>query len=418
MKNRCPVIEAENISKKFCRSLKQVMAYGACDVARDFLGIRSDTKHLRSGEFWAVHDASFQVNQGETLGIIGSNGSGKSTILKMLNGIYLPDDGEIRIRGRAGALIEIGAGFHPMLTGRENVYINGAILGMTGKQIDEKFDRIVEFSDIGDFIDSPVRHYSSGMYVRLGFSIAVHCEPEILLVDEVLAVGDARFFNKCTNKIRELTARGTTIVLVSHNMWLIQTMCDRVVLLNRGKVEKEGEPIECAFAYAQIDPVSSPECENHPDHHLPVVVRHMEIRDGQGHAVAAVKPDSPLQVFVGYLCRKEPVRGHVFLRVTTSDGYPLYTSYSEAMDFKHGEGAVKALITSFSLLRGEYRIWAGICGTGKEAERYHEKQLKLSVDPGTDFPDSRYGVFYNRVEWQIEDRRVSRFKTRGSTAVV
>lgn len=418
MNHRHPVIEAENISKKFCRSLKQVMAYGACDVARDFLGLKSDTKHLRSGEFWAVQDVSFQVNQGETLGIIGANGSGKSTILKMLNGIYLPDAGEIRISGRVGALIEIGAGFHPMLTGRENVYINGAILGMTGKQIDEKFDRIVEFSDIGDFIDSPVRHYSSGMYVRLGFSIAVHCEPEILLVDEVLAVGDARFFNKCTNKIRELTERGTTIVLISHNMWLIQTMCDRVVILNRGTVERQGEPIDCAFAYAQIDPVSSPECEKRPDHSLPIVVSHVDIRDGQGHGASVVNPDSPLQVSVGYLCRKESLRGHVFLRVTTSDGYPLYTSYSEAMDFKQGEGVVKALIPSFSLLRGVYRIWAGICGEGKEAERYHEKQMKLSVEPGTHFPDSRYGVFYNRVEWQIEERRVSRVKPRSNSAVL
>jgi ABC-type polysaccharide/polyol phosphate transport system ATPase subunit len=418
MNNRRPVIEAENISKKFCRSLKHVMAYGACDVARDFLGIKSDTKHLRSGEFWAVHDVSFQVNQGETLGIIGANGSGKSTVLKMLNGIYLPDAGEVRMRGRVGALIELGAGFHPMLTGRENVYINGAILGMTGKQIDGKMDRIVEFSDIGDFIDSPVRHYSSGMYVRLGFSIAVHCEPEILLVDEVLAVGDSRFFNKCTNKIRELTERGTTIVLVSHNMWLIQTMCDRVVLLNRGRIEKVGEPIDCAFAYAQIDSISRPECENRPDHLHPIVIHHVEISDGQGNVASVVKPDSSLQVSVGYLCRKEPLRGHVFLRVTTSDGYPLYTSYSDTMDFKRGEGAVKALIPSFSLLRGEYRIWAGVCGAGKEAERYHEKQLKLSVDPGTGFPDSRYGVFYNRMEWQIEHRRVSRIKTRSDSAVV
>ena len=418
MNNRRPVIEAENISKKFCRSLKHVMAYGACDVARDFLGIKSDTKHLRSGEFWAVHDVSFQVNQGETLGIIGANGSGKSTILKMLNGIYLPDAGEVRMRGRVGALIELGAGFHPMLTGRENVYINGAIIGMTWKQIDEKFDRIVEFSDIGDFIDSPVRHYSSGMGVRLGFSIAVHCEPEILLVDEVLAVGDARFFNKCTNKIRELTERGTTIVLVSHNMWLIQTMCNRVVLLKQGRIEKVGQPIDCAFAYAEIDPMAHPEYESQPDRQHFVIVRHVEISDEQGNAVSVVEPDSPLQVSVGYLCRKEPLRGHVFLRVTTSDGYPLYTSYSEAMDFKHGEGAVKALIPSFSLLRGEYRIWAGVCGEGKETERYHEKQMKLSVDPGTDFPDSRYGVFYNRVEWQIEDRRVSRIKTRSNSAVV
>jgi ABC-type polysaccharide/polyol phosphate transport system ATPase subunit len=417
MNEHNPVIEARGLSKKFCREMKQVMLYGACDIARDFLGVRSDTTHLRAGEFWAVRDVDFQINRGDTLGIIGANGSGKSTLLKMLNGIYLPDAGEIRIRGRVGALIEIGAGFHPMLTGRENVYINGAILGMTKKQIDQRFDRIVAFSEIGDFIDSPVRHYSSGMYVRLGFSIAVHCEPEILLVDEVLAVGDARFFNKCTNKIRELTEKGTTIVLVSHNMWLIQTMCDRVVLLNQGRVEKTGGPIDCAFAYSQIAPVPPQEREEKSEDRLPVVVRHVALSDGQGRAVSAVKPDSPLHVSMDYRCRAESLRGHVFLRVTTPDGYPLYTSYSDAMEFLRGDGAVKALIPSFSLLRGEYRIWVGICGTGKETARHHEKQLKVSVDPGNAFPDSRYGVFYNKVEWQIEDKRVSRIRTQSNSAV-
>ncbi|HPC74468.1 MAG TPA: ABC transporter ATP-binding protein [Syntrophales bacterium] len=410
-----PIIEAENLSKKFCRGLKQVMIYGACDVARDFFGIRTDTAHLRSGEFWALREAGFHVERGEVLGIIGPNGSGKSTLLKMLNGIYPPDEGQITIRGRVGALIEIGAGFHPMLTGRENVYVNGAILGLTKKQVDERFDRIVEFSEIGDFIDSPVRHYSTGMYVRLGFAIAVHCDPEILLVDEVLAVGDARFFNKCTNRIRELTERGTTIVLVSHNLWLIQTLCDRVVLLNRGRIVKTGAPVDCAFAYAELEPAAA-EHTGLPAEQAPIVVRHMDIRDQSGNPASVVEPDAPLHVRVGYLCRERTVRGHVFLRVTTSDGYPLYTSYSSAMEFPPGEGAVKALVPAFSLLRGEYRLWAGICGEKKEAERYHERQMKLTVNPGERFPDSRYGVFYNRVEWQVEGRRVSRINARPNMA--
>ncbi|GAI09374.1 unnamed protein product, partial [marine sediment metagenome] len=190
---------------------------------------------MRRKEFWAVDDVSFELKKGETLGLIGPNGAGKTTILKMLNGIILPDRGSIRMKGRVGALIQIGAGFHPQLTGRENIYINGSILGMSKREIDKKFDAIVEFADIGDFLDSPVKHYSSGMFVRLGFAVAVHCEPDILLVDEVLAVGDEGFQTKCFNKIGELKKNGTTAILVSHNMHIVSTFTQKVILLNNAK---------------------------------------------------------------------------------------------------------------------------------------------------------------------------------------
>ncbi|MCK4325438.1 ABC transporter ATP-binding protein, partial [bacterium] len=180
-------IKVEHVSKKFCKRLRHTMLYGTVDIARSTLGLLPHSGQLRVGEFWAVDDVSFELKRGETLGIIGPNGAGKTTVLKMLNGIFMPDKGKIIIKGRVGALIEVGAGFHPMLTGRENIYINGTILGMSKREIDKKFDDIVNFADIGDFIDSPVKHYSSGMYVRLGFAIAIHCEPDILLVDEVLA---------------------------------------------------------------------------------------------------------------------------------------------------------------------------------------------------------------------------------------
>ncbi len=180
------------------------MWYGFRDILRDTAGLHPKSDRLRRKEFWAVDDVSFELRKGETLGIIGPNGAGKTTLLKMLNGIVLPDKGSLRIKGRVGALIQVGAGFHPQLTGRENIYINGAILGMGKREIDKKFDAIVEFADIGDFLDTPVKHYSSGMFVRLGFAVAVHCEPEILLVDEVLAVGDTGFQTKCFNKIGEL----------------------------------------------------------------------------------------------------------------------------------------------------------------------------------------------------------------------
>jgi len=197
------VVKVEHVSKKYCKSLKRSMFYGVHDIGRNMVGLSAHSERLRDGEFWAVDDVSFELKKGETLGIIGPNGSGKTTLLKMLNGIFWPDKGKITVRGRVGALIAVGAGFHPLLTGRENININGAILGMSKKEINEKFDDIVEFADIGDFIDYPVKFYSSGMYVRLGFAVAVHCKPDILLVDEVLAVGDLGYTFKCYRKISE-----------------------------------------------------------------------------------------------------------------------------------------------------------------------------------------------------------------------
>jgi len=225
----------QNVAKKFCKSLKLSMIYGISDITHNMFGISSKPERLRKKEFWAVKDVSFELKKGETLGIIGPNGSGKSTLLKMLNGIFWPDKGKISVNGRVGALIEVGAGFHPMLTGRENIYINGAVLGMSKKEIESKFQQIVDFADIDDFLDMPVKNYSSGMFVRLGFAIAVHCEPEILLVDEVLAVGDRGFQAKCFNKIGELKQKGTSTILVSHNMHNISVFTNNVILMDHGE---------------------------------------------------------------------------------------------------------------------------------------------------------------------------------------
>lgn len=229
-------ILVEHVSKKYCKSLKRSMIYGVTDIARNALGLSSHSEGLREGEFWAVDGVSFELKKGETLGIIGPNGSGKTTLLKMLNGIFWPDKGKITIKGRVGALIEVGAGFHPLLTGRENIYINAAILGMTKEEVDAKFDDIVAFADIGDFLNTPVKFYSSGMYVRLGFAVAVHCEPDILLVDEVLAVGDKNFQIKCYQKMHEIKKRGTTIILVSHNEYTIREQTEICLYLNHGKM--------------------------------------------------------------------------------------------------------------------------------------------------------------------------------------
>ena len=203
----------------------------------------------RPHEFWAVRDVSFEVQRGEALGIIGHNGAGKSTILKLLASITTPSSGEITINGRLAALIEVGSGFHPELTGRENIYLSGSILGMKRSEITRKLDSIIDFSGIREFIDTPVKRYSSGMYVRLGFSIAAHLEPDILLLDEVLAVGDASFQAKCLDRVNELRKSGRTIIFISHDLNAVERMCDRVLLMQRGEIIANGPPVDVIEQY-------------------------------------------------------------------------------------------------------------------------------------------------------------------------
>jgi lipopolysaccharide transport system ATP-binding protein len=243
------VIQVNGVSKKFCRSLKRSMWYGFRDILRDTASLRTKSDRLRRKEFWAVDDVSFELRKGDRLGLIGPNGAGKTTLLKMLNGIIIPDKGNLRIKGRVGALIQLGAGFHPQLTGRENIFINGAILGMGKREIDKKFDAIVEFADIGDFLDTPVKHYSSGMFVRLGFAVAIHCEPEVLLVDEVLAVGDLNFQSKCMEQIGRLCEEGTTVILVSHDISKIERVCGKAIWLDNGHLMKIGSIKDVVNSY-------------------------------------------------------------------------------------------------------------------------------------------------------------------------
>jgi len=243
-------IKVEHVSKKYCKSLKRSMLYGVQDIGRNMVGLSSRSDRLRKNEFWAVDDISFEVKRGETLGIIGPNGSGKTTLLKMLNGIFWPDKGKITVRGKVGALIEIGAGFHPMLTGRENIYINAAILGMTKQEVDEKFDDIVEFADIGNFLDTPVKFYSSGMFVRLGFAVAIHCKPDILLVDEILAVGDTAFRRKSADRMKELIINSDcSIIMVSHNLQSVEAIANKAILLNKGTISVSGDVKDAVTQY-------------------------------------------------------------------------------------------------------------------------------------------------------------------------
>ena len=228
------------------------MLYGLNDIALNFFGICQKTDTLKSSEFWALRDVSFNIERGECLGIIGPNGSGKSTLLKILTGIIIPDMGRVEAKGRVGALIELGAGFHPMLTGRENIYIYGSILGMSTKQITKKFDEIVNFAELEDFIDSPVKHYSSGMYVRLGFAIASHLEHDILLIDEILAVGDSGFQRKCQKKIKNFLNNGGCAILVTHNIIHVHSMTSKCMVLENGRPVFHGDTNRAGEIYYQV----------------------------------------------------------------------------------------------------------------------------------------------------------------------
>jgi lipopolysaccharide transport system ATP-binding protein len=241
MKNDDVLIRVEGLSKKFCKDLKTSLWYGIKDLVLNIKGNKNE-RTLRDKEFWAVKDINFELRRGECLGLIGHNGAGKSTLLKILNGLINPDSGKVTIRGRVGALIELGAGFNPILSGRENIYNNGAILGFTKKEINDKIEEIIDFSEIREFIDMPVQHYSSGMKVRLGFAVAAQMEPDVLIVDEVLAVGDLGFVLKCFKAIDTILPK-TAVIFVSHSMPMISRICSQIILLSKGKVEFQGENV-------------------------------------------------------------------------------------------------------------------------------------------------------------------------------
>lgn len=235
------LVKVEGLSKKFCKDLKTSLWYGVKDLAANVVGNKAE-RQLRDKEFWAVKDINFELRRGECLGLIGHNGAGKSTLLKILNGLIKPDEGKVTINGRVGALIELGAGFNPILTGRENIYNNGAVLGFSKTEIDTKVEDIIDFSEIREFIDMPVQNYSSGMKVRLGFAVAAQMEPDVLIIDEVLSVGDLGFRIKCMSKIQKLL-KNCAVIFVSHSMPQVAMVSTEYILMQKGAVVSGGRDV-------------------------------------------------------------------------------------------------------------------------------------------------------------------------------
>lgn len=297
------VIKIEELSKKYLINHERSKGYIALrDVITDkFKNFGKRINYPDIEEFWALKNINLTIQQGDRVGIIGHNGAGKSTLLKILSRITEPTTGRITLKGRLASLLEVGTGFHPELTGRENIYLNGAILGMSKKEISKKFDEIVAFSEVEKFLDTPVKRYSSGMYVRLAFAVAAHLEPEILIIDEVLAVGDAKFQKKCLGKMDEVGRSGRTVIFVSHNMTAVSKLCNKAVLLSQGQVIGKGEPEEIITYYLS-------ENNNHNENILinrrdrqgegNIRIRNIFLRSSEGRKLVSIKANEPFEFVI------------------------------------------------------------------------------------------------------------------------
>ena len=361
--------------------------------------------------FWAVRDVSLEIHPGELVGLVGANGAGKSTLLKMLARITSPSAGRALIRGRVGSMLEVGTGFHSELTGRENVFLSGAILGMSKVEIRRKFDEIVAFSEIEKFIETPVKHYSSGMYLRLAFSVAAHLEPEVLFVDEVLAVGDARFYAKCINKMRSLHAKGMTIVLVSHHMFLVQTLCTRAICMSHGGVLFDGDPLSAIVSYrkslderATAEPAAASQSRRNHIH-----VFQLEPL-GEWASETEPYPDSGMKLT--FVADAEP-NSSVGFRVAVSSvgGFSYYTFYSDPVQVPpSGRITCELRVPELMLLPGQYNIFGGLLKANEVNHFLSEEFLQIFVrargaapafDNGSGGSDN---LFWNRGTWRMPDK--------------
>jgi lipopolysaccharide transport system ATP-binding protein len=372
----------------------------------------SDPRCPASEDFWALRNVSFEIKPGEVLGVIGRNGAGKSTLLKILSRITEPTEGRARICGRVASLLEVGTGFHGELSGRENIFLNGAILGMTKAEIQRQFDQIVAFAEVEKFLDTPVKRYSSGMYVRLAFAVAAHLQPEILVVDEVLAVGDMEFQKRCLGRMREVSRGGRTVLFVSHNMAVIGSLCSRCLLLQRGRLEQEGPALEVIAAYGNSSRGSQAgalDLRNAPRRGTGAArAKALRILNAKGDPVQRVSLGDPVQLVIEFECRQPipaPGFGIVFY---TADGRRTLRVESEEMSpglpsCRKG-GSITCRIDELMLTPGPYVLTLGINSAGVEAIDYVENCAELEVEPSDIYgtgrlPSQTSSVFLARGQW-------------------
>ena len=398
------IIRIDGVSKKFCRSLKRTMLYGVKDVASDMLGLTGHLTCLRRDEFWAVNDVSFEVKRGECVGLIGPNGAGKSTLLKMINGVTLPDQGSIQIGGRIGALLELGAGFHPMLTGRENIHLSGAILGLSKEEMAKKFDSIVDFSGLEEFIDTPVKQYSSGMYVRLGFAVAVSIDPDILIIDESMAVGDAGFRKRCVDQIDAFIQAGKTIIVVTHNLQEIEKIAPRMLLLDRGVVRADGRPDEVIASYMNLlnTRILRREEFGSVPSELAIEIMKVELRGSDGAQKSYFRTHDELRVMIGFKAHR-PILNPVFrIQIFRSDGLFCHGMNTERHGIECGEilgeGKIMLRYPDLCLLGGDYWVRVAVLSSQYDELPIHQMATSIGIHLESGMIDGS-GVFAMPCGW-------------------
>jgi lipopolysaccharide transport system ATP-binding protein len=404
------IVKVENLGKRYrLRHQQQRQRYVALRevIANRFKGIfcRARPAAPTAEDFWAVKDVSFEINQGQVVGIIGRNGAGKSTVLKLLSRITKPTEGRVRLRGRVASLLEVGTGFHPELTGRENIFLNGAILGMTRAEIRRKFDEIVAFAEIEQFLDTAVKRYSSGMYVRLAFAVAAHLEPEILIVDEVLAVGDAEFQKKCLGKMRDVATCGRTILFVSHNMQAVSLLCSRALLLRGGSLAYDGTVPETIDRYMPTLASANGNSES-PDHRP----GSGEYRFMRANPVREYFGGADEKIVEFEIQRRSKGVGRMWLSAHVVDSIGTIVSQFDSRlvgtlvaDFEQLAGQVR--FTSPWLKPGNYRLDLFICAGGMVVDLW-EGACLMTISPVMPYANSitedgmKLGLVFGDFAWQ------------------
>ncbi len=418
-------IKVENLSKYYRLGAKEAtndsMMASLLDTIRsplknyrkyrslfDFSDIDSNPDNILQ----ALNDVSFEVKSGEKVGIIGRNGAGKSTLLKVLSKITPPSRGTVTIRGRVSSLLEVGTGFHPELTGRENIYLNGTILGMSKKEVDQKYDEIVDFSGTEKFLETPVKRYSSGMRVRLAFAVAAHLEPEILIVDEVLAVGDAEFQNKCLNKMESVAKGGRTILFVSHNMGAITQLCERAIWLDNGAKRLEGDADEVVSSYLSAGTAGHSVWEPDGDQgsvNSDIILHKAQLIDPRDNTSSVLADyDKPLRLDIKYEIKDASRNIQILYRVTDMKGNVIYTSIDTDNPGAHGQLREKGVYISSSILSqhlrpGRYNLSIGTRNGPRRLDMYEDALTFDISTKGCDLvPANRMGVTMPALNWDVK----------------
>ena len=416
-----PVICVEGLSKKYILGHQQQERYPTLrdtltntgkKLLSSFGNSRSKLQNSAQEEFWALRDVSFEIKQGDRVGIIGRNGAGKSTLLKILSRITEPTKGRIRIQGRIASLLEVGTGFHPELTGRENIYLNGAILGMSKVEIKRKFDEIVAFAEIEKFLDTPVKRYSSGMYVRLAFAVAAHLEPEILIVDEVLAVGDAAFQKKCIGRMGEVSREGRTVLFVSHNIASMRSLCSRSILLERGNIIQHGTFEEGLKKYLASDDCIDGYWQRagHANPETKISFREISIKNKEEEQTGLVSSTEPFYIDTLMEAYESMPNVQIHIRITNQEGIPIFTTASTDADsrkkrIEKGTYHYRVKIPASFLYPGTYSVQVAVMIPKTKLLDIVDNLLSFSIEDtgnhATILKDGRLGVVNPILKWQI-----------------